>query len=273
MNIHKLSLKTCQSFLHPRKRDAQKGDFGHVLVVGGDYGMGGAPRLAAEAALRSGAGLVSVATHPEHAFAMIAKRPELMAKAVTSIAALEPLLERATVVIVGPGLGQASWGRALFKKVLETQLPLVVDADALNLLSEEKTTRDNWILSPHPGEAARLLGCSAKEIQADRLSAISRLQDEYRGVIVLKGAGTLVSGKSSIHRCDAGNPGMATAGMGDVLAGILGGLLAEGLLPEKAACLGVSVHAAAGDAIAKEKGERGMIAGDLLKILPRFLNP
>jgi NAD(P)H-hydrate epimerase len=267
MDAQKLVLKQCQSYLSPRKKEAHKGDFGHVLIVGGDYGTAGAARLAGEAALRTGAGLVSVATRPEHAYAMAGSCPELMCHGVVRVSDLDALLERATIVVVGAGLGQGIWSRALFNHVLQTDLPLIVDADGLNLLARKHDKRENWILTPHPGEAARLLECSSADIQKDRPGAIKELQDIYGGTIVLKGAGTLVLGSSqSLMICEAGNPAMATAGMGDVLTGLLGGLLAQKLSLEEAACLGVCMHAAAGDRAA-EGCERGLMAHDLLTYL------
>lgn len=259
--------------LPPRPLSAHKGHHGHVLVVGGDQGMAGAARLAGEAAARVGAGLVSVATHPFHAAALNAARPELMCHAVADGAALAPLLRRATVVAIGPGLGGGDWGRELLGAVLDSGLPLVMDADALNWLAQEPLHRNQWILTPHPGEAARLLGTSSAEIQADRWQAVRELQTRYGGVVVLKGAGSLVChGNQPVALCDAGNPGMATGGLGDVLTGAVAGLLAQGLSLWQAAVAGVYLHGRAGDAAARG-GERGMMAGDLLAPLRRGANP
>ena len=256
-----------------RPRSSNKGSFGHVLVVGGAPGYSGAARLAGEGALRTGAGLVTVATHPDHAAYLNIARPELMCPGVSGPSDLEPLLERATVIAVGPGLGQGAWGQGLLGRILKSELPLVVDADALNLLAESPHTRDDWVLTPHPGEAARLLGIETKAVQADRFASVRRLQERFGGVAVLKGAGTLISGPS--HKppgvCDVGNPGMATAGTGDVLTGMIAALIAQGLGPEDAACSGVCLHAAAGDAAA-ESGERGLLASDLLDNVRPLIN-
>jgi len=259
--------------LSPRPRSAHKGRHGHVLVVGGDRGMAGAVCLAGEAAARAGAGLVSLATHPFHAAAMNVVRPELMCHGVEDGAALAPLLHKATVVAIGPGLGREVWGRALLGAVLDSGLPLVVDADALNWLAQEPMHRNQWILTPHPGEAARLLGVTAAEVQADRWHAVRELQLRYGGTAVLKGAGTLIcQGIQPIALCDVGNPGMAVGGMGDVLTGVIAGLVAQGLSPWQAAVAGVYLHGRAGDAAARG-GERGMMAGDLLTQLRRGVNP
>jgi hydroxyethylthiazole kinase-like uncharacterized protein yjeF len=258
--------------LAPRHRAAHKGRYGHVLVVGGDEGYGGAARMAGEAAARCGAGLVSVAMRPA-SLPACGPRPELMCRGVTNPAELEPLLERCTVVAVGPGLGRADWGRAMLDAVLDTSRPLVVDADALNLLAQRQSRREDWVLTPHPGEAGRLLGVTAAEVQSDRFAAAASLQERFGGVVVLKGAGTLVAGADGpAGVCERGNPGMASGGMGDVLTGIIAGLLAQGLPLRVAASLGVCLHARASDR-AVTAGERGLLATDLLGHLRRLVNP
>jgi len=262
-----------ERLLGARRRDAHKGDFGHVLVVGGNAGMCGAARLAAEAAARCGAGLVSVATRAAHAPLLNAGCPELMVHAVERPAELAPLLARATVVVAGPGLGRNSWSQQLFGRLLDSGLPLVVDADALNLLAQDPLRRDDWILTPHPGEAARLLRQTSAEIQRDRFAALQSLVADYGGSVVLKGAGSLVGDAAAGMRlCPRGNPGMASGGMGDVLSGVLGALLAQGLPRFEAATAGVWLHAVAADRAAAQ-GERGLLAGDLIPWLRRLVNP
>lgn len=255
----------------PRPRSAHKGDFGHVLVIGGQPGMSGAPRLAAEAAARVGAGLVSVATHPVHAALLNVGRPELMCRGVLTPADLEPLLARAGVLAIGPGLGQDDWGRDLLVATLGTGQPCVLDADALNLLATAPARRTDWILTPHPGEAARLLDSTAAAVQADRPTAVRALQARYGGVIVLKGAGTLVCDGRRTWLVATGNPGMASGGMGDVLTGVIAGLLAQGLVPARAAVAGTLLHGLAGDT-AVAAGERGLLAGDLFDALRQWVN-
>jgi len=256
-----------------RPRAAHKGDFGHVLVLGGGPGMAGAARLAGEAALRSGAGLVSLATHVEHATVIAAACPELMVHAVATPLDLIDLMQGATVIVAGPGLGQTAWAQGLLSAVLESKLPRVLDADALNLLAREPVPCGNCVLTPHPGEAGRLLALTTREIEADRFAAITALQEHYGGSIVLKGAGTLVaSGVRYVSVCANGNPGMATAGMGDVLSGVIGGLIAQGLAVAEAAVAGVCVHATAGDRAARQ-GERGMMAGDVIAEIRSVMNP
>lgn len=260
-----------------RSRTAHKGDFGHVLAIGGAPGMSGAVRLAGEAALRAGAGLTTIATHPAHAAWLNLTRPELMVAGVADAAALEPPIDRADVIAIGPGLDRGPWGRALWSRVRTLDKPLIVDADALNLLAEEPGRGPDWVLTPHPGEAARLLGCTIPEVAADRFGAVREIQSRYGGVAVLKGAGTLIQGPSPRPPavCSDGNPGMATAGCGDVLTGILAALRAQGrglaCDAEEAACTAVCLHAAAGDRAARA-GEQGMLAGDLLDCLRAVAN-
>jgi len=254
-----------------RARSAHKGRHGHVLLIGGDRGMAGAILLAARAAMRSGAGLVSVATRAEHAVALTAAQPEIMVQGVAGGADLLPMIARASVLAIGPGLGQGDWSRSLWKAALDSGLPLVVDADALNLLAQHPQRREDWILTPHPGEAGRLLARSTAEIQADRRMAAQELHRRYGGVVVLKGAGSLVQG-GTLAVCPYGNPGMAVGGMGDVLTGVVAALRAQGLDPHSAASQGVLAHALAGDRAAAE-GERGLSAGDVVRALRAVVNP
>lgn len=262
-----------QVYLPPRPRAAHKGDFGHVAVIGGDIGMSGAVRMAGEAALRVGAGLTSIITQPQHAVLLNATRPELMTPNYIKPEELNNVSSRATVLAIGPGLGRQQWGRDLYEASLTILKPKILDADALWFLSQNKETDDNWILTPHPKEAAQLLGVTTQEIQDNRQQAVQALQKQYGGVIVLKGAGTLIyDGKAPIHICEAGNPGMASAGMGDVLTGMISGLVAQKIPLCEAACLGVSIHAKAGDLRAHKSGERGMLATDLFHELPALIN-
>ena len=259
--------------LPPRRRYANKGDYGHVLVIGGEHGMAGAARLAGEAALRAGAGLVSIATRAEHVFALNAARPELMVRAVDGPQSLTPLLERASVLALGPGLGQAAWGHALWLTALDAEKPLVLDADGLNLLvAEPRVFSAPTVLTPHPGEAARLLGVATAEVERDRFAAARELSRRHAAVVVLKGAGSLIADPDGrLDVCPWGNPGMASGGMGDLLTGIIAAFLAQGCSAWQAACLGVGLHARAGDHAARY-GERGLLASDLLAPLRALVN-
>ncbi len=264
-----------QAMLPLRARNSHKGGNGHVLCIGGDHGGGGAVLLAAGAALRCGAGLASVATRGEHVPALLSRRPEVMAHAVAAGGDLQALLARVDVVAIGPGLGQAEWGRGLFDAVMACDKPRVLDADALNLLAQApRVLQADDVLTPHPGEAGRLLGCHASDIQRDRFAAARALCERFGAHVVLKGAGTIVAspGKRPVVIA-AGNPGMAVGGMGDLLTGCIAALLAQGLVPSDAASTGALLHAAAGDAAAAVDGERGLLPSDLLPWLRRLANP
>ena len=268
-------------WLHPRDRDSHKGDNGHVLCVGGDHGSGGAIVLCAQAALRSGAGLASAATRAEHVPALLARQPEAMAHAVESGEAFAPLLQRADVVAIGPGLGRGEWGRALLAAALRAGKPLLLDADALNLLAADpdlahacarRNTLD--IMTPHPGEAARLLSCSIEEVQADRIVSAVRIARQYRALTALKGCGTVIAtpeGQWFINH--SGNPGLASAGMGDALSGMIAALVAQRLAPQDALLLAVHLHGAAADALVQQGlGPVGLTASEVMLEARHLLN-
>ncbi|RUR12541.1 NAD(P)H-hydrate dehydratase [Legionella sp. km772] len=269
-----LLAKNCLNLpLSPRKKNSHKGDYGHVVIIGGGWGMPGAVALAAKAALRTGAGAVSIATLPEHVAALLPLVPEAMIWGIEEAQELLPLLAKASFCIIGPGLGESEWAKNMFLVALSSQLPMVIDASALRLLAYKPQVDDNWILTPHPGEAASLLACSTTEIQDDRIRAAALIQKKYGGVVVLKGTGTLVQTlEKNLFICPKGNPGMASAGMGDVLSGIIAGLGAQDLSLSEAAMLGVWLHAVAADTVTQKQGERGLLASDLINQLPLILN-
>jgi NAD(P)H-hydrate epimerase len=283
--LYRISENELTLQLPRRARDSHKGTHGRVLIVGGGPGMPGALRLAGEAALRAGAGLVTVAGAPENLVPVTATRPELIYLPAGTGDPIDAALQAAAVVAIGPGLGTTPWAQSLWKKVMGlTGKPVVMDADALNLLAAAPTELpEHWILTPHPGEAARLLRTDTEAIQRDRLEAVRQIHARYRAVVVLKGAGTLVAnsvdGAVELAICERGNPGMATAGMGDVLTGVVAGVLAQ-LLPRTAgpagcalaARLGVLIHALAGDSAA-QGGQRGLIATDVVGELRGWVNP
>lgn len=264
----KLDLSALLQCLPARAVDAHKGDSGHLLVAGGDYGLGGAPLMAAEMAARTGAGLVSVATQAINTTAIVARRPELMATGVSSGQEFLPLLDKPSVLVVGPGLGQSAWSEQLLYHCVHADKPMVLDADALNLLASGRVALPataQAISTPHPGEAARLLSVSIEQIQSDRVAAVTALQARLGGAVVLKGTGSLVmTSAKQLFVCDAGNPAMASGGMGDVLSGLLGGLLAQGLSIDDAACLGVILHSTAADIALAETPMAGLLATDLI---------
>jgi NAD(P)H-hydrate epimerase len=264
-----------------RRRNSHKGAFGWLLGIGGNSSMSGAVRLCGEAALRSGAGKVTLATNPEHAALVNLACPELMVRGVRRGKQLHGLLQQVDVIAIGTGLGQTSWSEDLFKTCMNTQVPIVLDADGLNILARlypemggKKLPRGNWILTPHPAEAGRLLGCKPGEVQKDRVGVAQDLAKRFDAVVALKGCGTVVADSSGRYAiCPLGNPGMASAGTGDVLTGVIGAMVAQHLDLWEATTTGVVVHAHAGDMAASLVGERGMLASDLTDQLPAVLNP
>ncbi|MCC5855176.1 MAG: NAD(P)H-hydrate dehydratase [Idiomarina sp.] len=263
-------------WLPRRAANSHKGSFGHVLIIGGCVGMAGAVRMAGEAALRSGAGKVSVICEPDQE-AIVAATPELMVRGLQSNAAeAEALIEAATLIVIGPGLGQGSFGQGWWERVRELDKPLIIDADALNFLAREPLQREDWVLTPHPGEAARLLDTTTQSVQRHRWDAAETLQETYGGVVVLKGAGSIIQSAEAVAVSTYGTPAMATAGMGDLLTGIIAGICAQraalGIDLWAATCASVLVHGLAGDSAAAGR-TRGLLATDLLQELPRWLNP
>lgn len=276
MNYHDfvklLSLHDFKSYLLRRPRECHKHQFGHILIIGGEEGYSGSVLLAAKAALRTGAGLVSIATRKTHAIFLNINQPELMCHGILNKKDLMPLLNKASVIVLGPGLSQKKWGKNLFNAAFSVKKPLIVDADGLNILATKKIKSSWFIITPHVGEAARLLNITSEEIQADRLNAVKALQKKYGCIVVLKGSQSLICNeKEEVFVCPFGNPGMASAGTGDVLTGIIAGLAAQHVPLEVAAKLGVLLHAQAGD-LAAQEGERGMIASDIIHYLRQLIN-
>ncbi len=280
LNEVKIALDQKQH-LARQQHNVHKNDFGHLLIVGGGPGMPGAPVLAAEAALRSGAGLVTLITHPDNIAQAQTRLPEVMSAAFQEDADQQPrvaeLIDRASVLVVGPGLGDSIWAQQLFKTMLTVDKPMVLDADGLNLLALLTQVPDccqQAVHTPHPGEAARLLAAGGleKSVLEDRFTAAGELYSLYGGVWVLKGSGTLIYGGDEMDLCPFGNPAMSVAGSGDVLSGVIGALMAQGLTGWDAARLGAWVHARAGDRIARREGRLGMLASDLIPVIRTMLN-
>lgn len=260
-------------WLKPRRPTSHKGDHGKLAIIGGEPGTAGAIRMTGEAALRTGAGLVRVLTHKDNIAPILTARPELMVQELTA-QAVDDVLEWADVIVIGPGLGQGDWGKKALQKVESSQKPMLWDADALNLLAFTPDKRQNRIMTPHPGEAARLLNVKTSEIESDRLHSARALVKRYGGVVVLKGAGTIIASESGeLAFADVGNAGMASGGMGDVLSGIIGSLLGQGLSLYDAACAGSVAHGAAAEHVSTRIGTRGMLATDLFSDLYLFVNP
>ncbi|MBS0199081.1 MAG: NAD(P)H-hydrate dehydratase [Proteobacteria bacterium] len=267
---HLATLAEAQAQIPQRPRDAHKGMFGHVLCIGGGRGMGGALALCAESALRAGAGRVSAATRAEHVAVLLARRPECMVHAVESPTDIADLIASADVIAIGPGLGRDAWATALLDAALSSGRPLVIDADALTLVSSNpQSLPAGTVITPHPGEAARLLGITTDDVQADRFASAQALAERYGCTAVLKGQGTLIAAHGEhTHVVAGGNPGMASAGMGDALTGIVAALRAQRHDAFAAAWIGAVLHAAAGDVVAARQGEHGLLASDLIAALP-----
>lgn len=265
--------------LEKRQANAHKGNFGRLLTLGANAGMPGSLRLTSEAALRTGAALVRAYCHTDSRLSISIGRPELM---LTSDG-LSAQLAWSTCLAIGPGLGTDKWATKLFNETMahieSEQKTCVIDADGLNLLAESQHafstifSPKHCVITPHPGEAARLLGCDVPDIEQDRLKAAQSLAKHYNAVCVLKGAGSIISNGEQSWICTDGNPGMATAGMGDTLTGIIAALLAQGMSATDAALYGVCLHGAAADIIAQQYGQRGMLASDLFEPLRVLVNP
>ena len=260
--------------LPARANNAHKGHFGRLLCIGGNRGMAGAIRLCAEAALRTGTGLVKVHCHHDSVLQVSQGRSELMVGSDN----LSQQMAWADTLVLGPGLGQDSWSRSVFNEVISylmhEDMPVIIDADGLNLLSDHlyKLKLSNLVITPHPAEAARLLNKTTAEVEADRYAAVQQLAEKFVGTAVLKGAGSIVQHGARTLVCADGNPGMATAGMGDVLSGVIGGMLAQGMRGDDAGIFATCLHAAAGDLVAEQGGQRGMLASDLFPLLRQLIN-
>ena len=262
-----------------RNSESHKGDFGHVLVVAGNIGFGGAALLSSKAAIKIGAGLVSLATRSEHLQAALSFAPEVMTKPVDSGQSLENYLDSPTVNCLGPGLGKDYWSEQMIYKSLENsqknKTPILIDADGLNLLpefSKKLPLPKKIVLTPHLGEAARLLNTSVEKVKKNRVSAAKRISNKYNSVVVLKSHETLICKEDKIYICDKGNPGMATAGMGDVLSGMISGLIAQKLSLFEAACLGVDLHARAGDIYSEKNNQQSLLPTDIIDLFARVIN-
>ncbi len=271
-NDNSLELLQGGAYFAPRAADGHKGRFGTVLVAAGNRGMPGAARLAGEAAVRAGAGKVIVATHPDHAATLNVGRPELIVHGVESTHDVLRLAAQATSVVVGPGLGQDAWAMTVWRALRDCPLPFVLDADALRLLGPNSLRGRAAVITPHPGEAAMLLECDIAAINADRLDTARRLADRLGCGVVLKGAGSVLVDGDRLAVCQRGSPALATAGTGDVLAGLLGALLGMGLPRFPAMELGVCLHAEAGEIEAEAHGQWGMAASDLFGAIRARLN-
>jgi len=255
-----------------RKHTANKGHHGKALLVGGDMGMGGAIILSSMACARSGAGLTAVLTHQANYAALLSHCAEVMCKDWIGSEDVESRITWASAIALGPGLGVNTPAKSLFEAICASNKPKVFDADGLNLLAKAPNYDTNRIITPHPGEAARLLQCSVTEIERDRFAAVRELQQRFGGVTILKGAGTLVCDGKQVYVCLAGNSGMASGGMGDVLTGVIVSLLAQGYALLDAAVIGVQLHSQAADEAVKVSGKVGLLASDLMPFIRQEIN-
>jgi NAD(P)H-hydrate epimerase len=257
-----MDIASLDAAMAPRKKNSHKGHFGQVLIAGGDEGMMGSVTLAAQACAHAGAGIVRVVTRSEHAPWITMTCPEVMAYGDRQ---MRDLVERSSVLAIGPGMTKTPWSQSLWRSALVADQPMVVDAGALRLLADQPQFRENWVLTPHPGEAAAMLGITTESVQADRLAAIVQLQAKYGGVVVLKGNGTLVYDGLDAQICDFADGSVSTAGMGDVLSGIIAALMAQGLTLMQSAVQGVTMHAKAGQKLAEQS--RVVLASDVVNSL------
>ncbi len=265
-------------FIMPRSESANKYDFGYILCICGSRGMHGAAVMAATAALRSGAGIVAVAVPDEIEGHMYPCFTEAMVRGYKKPSDLDRLLEKSDVCVLGCGLGKSELSKQVVKYVLENyDKKLILDADGINILSSDidmiKNTKATVILTPHVGEMSRLSGLTYEEVEADREIVTTDMARELNAVVLLKGAATVIASpvkKSTVYINHSGNPGMATAGSGDVLAGIIAALSAVIEAPHRAAAIATYIHGLAGDLAADELGMTGMVAGDMIDRLPRI---
>lgn len=261
-------------FLPERSVHSHKGSQGHLLVVGGDNGMGGAALLAASAALHAGVGKITVLTRAEHISGFLARQPELMVVAVNQGDDISSWLSQADAIVLGPGLGRKAWGQCLFEHTLATDKPLLCDADGIYWYRQQDCSprRASTVFTPHPGEAASLLGVNNSWVQQHRLSAVEKLVNKLAATVVLKGNGTLISrAQAEPLVLSCGNPGMAVAGMGDVLSGIIGALSCQGLTAEVAAFWGAWWHGYTADQLALRRGQVGLLPTDVISTLRESL--
>lgn len=271
MQLEKLELQSLLAELPTRAPNSHKGAYGHVLVVGGDYNYPGAPVMSALGALRAGAGLVTLASRKENLYGLNAVHPEIMHCVIDDPDHLNKLCHQPTVIVIGPGLGRSEWSQKVYERCAEMEQTQIIDADGLYFLANSKNNSIPKILTPHPGEAKILLEIEHNIDDAERQQTIIKLVEKYNCTIVLKGANTLTySPNTTISICPAGNPGMASGGMGDLLSGVIAGIVAQHASLHLASKLGVLVHALAGDQAAKH-GQRGIIASDLLPYIQQIL--
>ena len=278
--IKEFSFKDIKGSIPKRKNNAHKGDHGKLLVIAGDEGFGGAGIMSAESGLKTGAGLVRLLTRKLHISASLARNPEIMVSGADNAQDLEENLSWPNAIVAGPGMFENFWSEQILYKLLVTiadkKIPTLLDAGALRLITNKAFSKmklhDQMVLTPHPGEAADMLKVSTQEIQKDRIESAKKLQKKYNCIIVLKGQGTIICNKKEMYLCASGGPELAVAGTGDILSGVIGSLIAQGLTPLDAAITGVGLHAQAGENFATEVGRIGLAASELIPQIRELLN-
>ena len=278
--VNELSFEDIKINIPKRIENSHKGDHGKLLIIAGDEGFGGAGIISSESGLKTGAGLVRLLTRRSNIFPSLARNPEVMVSGADNAQDIETNLEWPDAIVAGPGMFENYWSEQILYKLLlsisDKSTPTLLDAGALRLLSHNAFSKiklhGETVLTPHPGEAAEMLKITAKEIQKNRIKSAKALQEKYGCIIVLKGNGTIICNKNNIYLCSIGGPELAVAGSGDILSGVIGSLIAQGLTPFDAAKTGVVIHARAGEEFVNDVGRIGMAAGELIPYIRKFLN-
>ena len=278
--LKELSFEDIKRNIPKRRESSHKGDHGKLLIIAGDEGFGGAGIMSSESGLKTGAGLVKLLTRKSHVSASLARNPEVMVSGADNAQDLEANLDWPDAVVAGPGMFKNYWSEQILYKLLvhvaDKNIPTLLDAGALRLLSHKAFSKiklhSEMVLTPHPGEAAEMLNIPVNEIQKNRIKSVKALQKKYGCIIVLKGNGTIVCNKNDAYLCSSGGPELAVAGSGDILSGVIGSLMAQGLSPFDAAKTGVEIHALAGAEFVKDVGRIGLAAGELISYIRKFLN-
>ena len=278
--VNEISFEDIKSNIPKRRDNSHKGDHGKLLIIAGDEGFGGAGIMSSESGLKTGAGLVKLLTRKSHVSASLARNPEVMVSGAENAQDLEANLDWPDVVVAGPGMFKNYWSEQILYKLLahvaDSNIPTLLDAGALRLLNHKAFSKiklhSKVVLTPHPGEAAEMLNITVNEIQKNRIKSAKVLQKKYGCIIVLKGNGTIICNKNDTYLCSSGGPELAVAGSGDILSGVIGSLIAQGLSPFDAAKTGVEIHALAGAEFVKDVGRIGLAAGELISYIRKFLN-
>tara|TARA_B100000945_G_scaffold51063_2_gene36770 strand:- start:6518 stop:7987 length:1470 start_codon:yes stop_codon:yes gene_type:complete len=266
--------------LPKRKEDSHKGNHGKLLVIAGDEGLGGAGILSSESGIKTGAGLVRLLTRKSNISSSLSRNPEVMVSGGDNAQDLDTYFAWPDIIVAGPGMFKNFWSEQMLYRLLESSknnsIPILLDAGALRLLTHKSFTKiklnKQTVLTPHPGEAAEMLKISTNEIQKNRIQSAKQIQKKYGCIVVLKGYGTIICDKKNTYLCSSGGPELGVAGSGDILAGFIGALIAQGLTPMDAAISGVAIHAEAGKAFSEKVGNIGLSSSELITYIRDLLN-